>query len=274
MANSANIGEMQGNITLAEDGDIAVITLGNEVRANAIDLRFCEGMLGALSHIHAGGTSRVAVIRASGRIFSAGGNLPQILDGLDRSDRFLESLISALHTVILAIRRLPIPVIASVQGPAAGAGFSLAMACDFVVASNAARFVVGYGALGTSCDGGLSYHLTRRLGPARALELLLMREALGAEEAASWGLVQEVATPSSLTEHTLAMARKIAQLPGSAVREMKHLVGLASGDNLEQHLESEKQAFLRCASTDEFYRRVAGFVARQDRVAGSSAPSA
>ncbi|WP_206996449.1 enoyl-CoA hydratase/isomerase family protein [Trinickia mobilis] len=261
---------MQNNITLTSRDDLAVITLGNEAQANAIDLEFCDGMLRALSDIEAREKYRAVVLRATGRIFSAGGNLVQILDGLQRSDGFLEALISALNAVILTLRRLPIPVIASVQGAAAGAGFSLAMACDLVVASRAARFVVGYGKLGTSTDGGLSFHLARRLGAARALQLLLVSDSLNAEEASSLGLVQCVADPASLEEATLAMARNVMDLPPSAVSEMKSLVGMASEDGLERHLENEKQAFLRCASTEAFYQRVAGFVGRSGSPRNSS----
>ena len=110
---------MQSEITLTEEGDIAIITLANESQANAIDLKFCEGMLAALEEIRSSGMYRVVVLRATGRIFLAGGHLAQILGGLRNSDRFLESLLSELHAVILAMRRLPVPVIASVQGAAA-----------------------------------------------------------------------------------------------------------------------------------------------------------
>ena len=110
---------MQSNITLTSHDDLAVITMGNEARANSIDLEFCDAMLRALSEIEAQDKHRAVVLRATGRIFSSGGNLVQILGGLHRSDSFLETLISALNSVILALRRLPVPVIASVQGAAA-----------------------------------------------------------------------------------------------------------------------------------------------------------
>ena len=144
----------------------------------------------------------------------------------------------------------------------AGAGFSLAMACDLVVASRSARFVVGYGKLGTSTDGGLSFHLARRLGVARALQLLLVTNSLSAEEATSLGLVQCLAHPPALEEATLTMARDVMDLPPSAVREMKSLVSQASEHGLAQHLEDEKRAFLRCASSETFHQRVAEFVER------------
>jgi 2-(1,2-epoxy-1,2-dihydrophenyl)acetyl-CoA isomerase len=255
---------MQSKITLSSCEDLAVVTLGNEARANAIDHEFCTGLLSALADIEAHGKYRAVVLRATGGIFSAGGNLVRILEGLQRSDDSLETLIRVLNELILKLRRLPIPVIASVQGAAAGAGFSLAMACDLVVASSAAQFVVGYGKLGTSTDGGLAFHLARRLGSARALEILLTRDSLNAEEASLFGLVQAVVDPDSLEEATFAFARRVMDVPPAAVSEMKALVGNASENGLERHLEHEMQAFLRCASTEAFRQRVAAFVGRSE----------
>lgn len=254
--------KMERKVTLASTGDIALVTLENQAGANTIDRVFCQEMLGALQEIEKSPTFRVVILRARGKIFSAGGDLAQILEGLHRADSFLESLISELHATIMAIRRLPIPVIASVQGAAAGAGFSLAMACDMVVASRAARFVAGYAKLGTSSDGGLSFHLARRLGAARALDIMLAQDSLSADEARHLALVQSVAYPAFLEETSLALARKLSDLPAAAVRETKSLVGMAAEDALERHLEQEKQAFLRCASTEAFAERVARFVAR------------
>jgi 2-(1,2-epoxy-1,2-dihydrophenyl)acetyl-CoA isomerase len=253
---------MERKITLTSAGDIALVTLENQAGANTIDRVFCGELLGALRKIEKSPAFRVVILQARGKIFSAGGDLAQILDGLRRADSFLESLISELHAAIMAICRLPIPVIASVQGAAAGAGFSLAMACDLVVASRSARFVAGYAKLGTSSDGGLSFHLTRRLGTARALEIMLTQDSLNADEARQLGLVQSIADPYTLDDTTLALARKLIDLPAAALRETKALVGMAGEDKLEQHLEQEKQAFLRCASTEAFAERVAKFVAR------------
>jgi 2-(1,2-epoxy-1,2-dihydrophenyl)acetyl-CoA isomerase len=252
--------QMDNKVTCMSIGDIAVITMGNDEQANAIDLPFCDAMLRALGDIERSGRYCAVILRATGNIFCAGGNLARILDGLERSDGSIESLIDALNAVILAIRRLRIPVIASVQGAAAGAGFSLAMACDLVVASRAARFVVGYAKLGTSTDGGLSFHLAARLGAAKALHVLLVRDALGADDASAMGLVQHVTESAELGQVTLAIAQKISELPPLAVSQMKSLVGMASEGGLQQHLEHEKRAFLKCVATKEFHQRVAAFV--------------
>jgi 2-(1,2-epoxy-1,2-dihydrophenyl)acetyl-CoA isomerase len=251
---------MANTITLSQTDDIAIVTMRNSEQTNTIDMPFCEGLLKALNDVKISRQYRAVVLRAEGRVFSAGGDLAQILEGLDKHDGSLEALISALHAAILAIRVLPLPVIGSVQGAAAGAGFSLAMACDAVVAVNTAKFVVGYPKLGTSSDGGLSFQLTRRLGPARALDIFLRKEPLSAEEASSLGLVQRVTDPSSLEETVFELAKTMSDLPSAAFTEIKSLIGSLSDDGLEQHLEREKQAFLRCASTVEFRANVTQFV--------------
>ncbi|MFM0097162.1 enoyl-CoA hydratase/isomerase family protein [Paraburkholderia nemoris] len=251
---------MANNITLSQTDDIVIVTVSNNEQANTIDISFCEELLSALDDVEISQQYRAVILRAKGSVFSAGGDLAQILECLDKGDGSLEALISAFHAVILAIRRLPLPVIASVQGAAAGAGFSLAMACDAVVAANTAKFVVGYPRLGTSSDGGLSYQLTRRLGPARALDIFLRKEALSAAEAQSLGLVQRLTDPSSLEDTAFELAKTMSNHPSVTVAEIKSLIGALSDDGLEQHLEREKQAFLRCASMAGFRTSVAQFV--------------
>ena len=251
---------MANNITLSETDDIVIVTMCNDEQANTIDMSFCEGLLKALNDVKSSQQHKAVVLQAKGSLFSAGGDLAQILERLDEGNGSLETLIDAFHTVILAIRRLPLPVIASVQGPAAGAGFSLAMACDAVVAVNTAKFVVGYPKLGTSSDGGLSFQLTRRLGPAQALDIFLRKEPLIAEEAKLLGLVQRVTDAASLDDTAFELAKMMSSYPSVAFAEIKSLIGTLSDDGLEQHLEREKQAFLRCASMVEFRTSVAQFM--------------
>ena len=242
------------------DLNVAIVTMDNGRQANTIDIPLCEGIVQALTSIESSPQCRAVVLRGTGSVFSAGGDLARILAGMARTDGFLESLISAFHAAILAIRHLKVPVVASVQGAAAGGGFSLAMTCDVVVAARTARFVVGYPKLGTSSDGGLSFQLARRLGAAGALDVFLLRDSLSAEEASSLGFVQRVTDLASLEVTSLGVARQFAGYPPTAVAEIKSLVGLLWDDGLRQHLEHEKQAFLRCTSTEVFRQQVAQFV--------------
>lgn len=252
--------QMTNNVTLNQTDDIAIVTMCNNEHANTIDVSFCEGLLKALNEVKSSRQARAVVLRAEGSLFSAGGNLAEILQRLDEGHGSLEVLIDAFHEVILTIRALPLPVIASVHGPAAGAGFSLAMACDAVVAVNTAKLVIGYPKLGTSSDGGLSFQLTRRLGPARAFDIFLRKDPLTAEEASSLGLVQRVTDAASLDDTAFELAKAMSSYPSFAIAEIKSLISGLSDESLEQHLDREKQAFLRCASTAEFRAGVENFV--------------
>jgi 2-(1,2-epoxy-1,2-dihydrophenyl)acetyl-CoA isomerase len=250
-------------IVSKEEGGIVVFTLDVPQQLNPISLALMDAMNEALDALPAH-DSRVLVIRANGKGFSAGGDMTAIEKGLT-APSVIEALIDGLHRCVLALRRLPLPVIASVNGAAAGAGFSLAMICDHVIAARAAKFVVAYPQLGTSSDGGLSYTLRHKLGASKALEVMLLQNALSAEQAAQLGLVNTVVDDDKLQDETLATARRIAALPPHAVRELKQLVTDIDDEALERQLDLEKEAFLRCARTADFRERVEAFLTRQRR---------
>ncbi len=244
-----------------EEGGIVVFTLDVPKQLNPIGYALMDAMNAALDEApwH---DARVLVIRANGKGFSAGGEMATIEKGLT-APSVLAGLIDRLHQCVLALHRLPLPVIASVNGAAAGAGFSLAMACDIIVAARSARFIVAYPQLGTSSDGGLSYTLTRRLGPSKSLEIMLLGNQLSAEEAQKLGLVAAVTDDDRLVDETMAAARRIAQLPPHSVRELKQLVADLDDEAFEDQLNLEKEAFLRCARTPEFREKVEAFLVRQ-----------
>ena len=133
------------------------------------------------------------------------------------------------------------------------------LADQLIVATNA-RFVVAYPALGTSSDGGLSHFLSKRLGAVKALEIVLGSGAINAAEAQALGLVVRVVEDGSLDAETIAYAAKIAQLAPQSVREFKRLIGGAEDHGLEAQLDREREAFLRCARTEDFRNRVGAFL--------------
>jgi 2-(1,2-epoxy-1,2-dihydrophenyl)acetyl-CoA isomerase len=171
-------------------------------------------------------------------------------------------IIDAFHDAVLALVRLPVPVVVAVQGAAAGGGFSLAMAADLVVAAQSSRFVVAYPQLGTSTDGGLSWQLQQRLGPARALALLALPGPITAAAALALQLVHQVVDDDALQREALRLAHGLAEVPPQAMRELKALVYAPSIDRLAQQLAREKAAFQRCAATADFAARVAAFARR------------
>lgn len=244
-------------------GGVATLTLGEPGKASVITLDTGRALQQALQHAGENPDLRVLVLRSAGKSFCAGGDIAAIQSTLEDSDRLLGAVIDAFHGAILMLRRLPVPVIGSVHGAAAGGGFSLALACDLLIAASSARFVVAYPALGTSSDGGLSHFLRQRLGAARAMDIVLAAGGLSAQDALALGLVSKLVDEAQLDAETAAFAARIAALPPQPAREFKRLIGGAEDAELESRLALEKLAFLRCARTEDFRNRVAAFLARR-----------
>jgi len=249
-------------VTIERDEGIVFLTMDALPKPSTVDVVLCEALLSALTEIAQTPSDRVVVVRGAGNVFSAGGNLQYIEQTLSDPDALLAPLIEQFHRTVLALVRLPQPVIASVHGAAAGAGFSLAMACDLVVAARSARFVIGYPKIGAPCDGGLSFQLTSRLGRQRALNAFLLTETLDAEKAMEWGIVDVLAEDAALAAQTRATALQLAAHPVQAVSEVKTLLRQAADGEFQAHLQREKAAFLRCAATADFRKRIADFNAR------------
>ena len=242
---------------------VVTLSMATPGKPSVVTQESAMAMQQALAEVAAMPQARVLVLRSAGKSFNAGGDLKAIDSTLVDSDRLLGAIIDAFHASILALRRLPIPVIGSVYGAAAGGGFSLALACDQLIVASNARFVVAYPALGTSSDGGLSHFLTKRLGAAKALEIVLGSGAINAAEAQALGLAVKVVDDASLDAETAAYAAKIAQLAPQSVREFKRLIAGAEDDGLEAQLAREREAFLRCAKTEDFRKRVGAFLQKR-----------
>lgn len=244
---------------------VAVLTLDRPDQLNSINRELAVELSAALAEVHGAERIRVVVLRANGPSFCGGGDIGAMAEHLADLPQFIAELIDAFHVAIVALRRLPVPVIAAVQGAAAGGGFSLAMACDFVLAARSARFVVAYPKLGVSSDGGLSHHLGRRLGAGRALDALLLGDVLSAEEGHALGLVTRIVEDDQLDAASLALARKLAGLPAQAVREFKCLISEHDLDDLVRQLDRERAAFLRCTVADDVRARILAFVDKRRR---------
>ena len=254
---------MSAEISLShDDHGLYTLSMGQPGKASVVTLDSSRAMTQALRQVHEDKNARVLVLRSAGKSFNAGGDIAAISSTLVDSDRLLGAIIDAFHESILALRRLSVPVIGSVHGAAAGGGFSLALACDQLVAGKSTRFVTAYPALGTSSDGGLSHYLTRRLGSMKALEIVL-GGPLGAAEAQALGLVAKLVDDANLEAETLAYAKHIALLAPQSVRAFKHLIGSAEDGALEAQLARERAAFLGCARTEDFRNRVQAFLQKR-----------
>ncbi|MES2974124.1 MAG: enoyl-CoA hydratase-related protein [Pseudomonadota bacterium] len=239
------------------------LTLNRPDRLNALDSHMAAVLRDEIARAGVNPAVRVVVLRGAGRSFCAGGDVAAMHAHRDNLPGFIEATIDPFHECVLGLQRLPMPVVACAHGALAGGGFSLAMACDFVVAARSARFVVAYPALGAPADGGLSFFLTQRLGHARGLEALTTGGRITADKAQQLGLVNRVADDGELQQQTDLWVAEMLALPEQSLRELKQLVAAQSFDALKAHLYREKAAFLRCAATPDFAARVSAFSERR-----------
>lgn len=251
-------------VTVERAGNgVVTLTMRASGRMPVLSLESGRALGDVLEPLAADAAVRVVVLRGENGQFCAGGDIAAIRDALPDPDRLLGPIIDGLHRTVRNLRALSQPVIASVAGSAAGGGMSLAVACDLIVAASNARFVVGYPALGTSSDGGLSYTLARRIGANRAMDVILARGLLDAVTAEAWGLVARLAEPAALEQDTAAYAALLAKQPPQVLREFKQLLGDAAEPELSARLDAERAAFLRCAKTEDFAKRVNAFLEKK-----------
>ena len=186
------------------DGEIGTLTLDRPDAFNAMSPEMIGEMTVAFAWLADRAPLRALIVTGAGKAFCAGGDVNWFEQGVQSEEIDLPSQVrrgaEALHTAIVDLRRIPYPVIGAVNGPAAGAGFSLALACDIRIASEAAFFACAYGRIGASPDGGMTYFLPRVVGPSRALELLLEDPNMKAADALAEGLVAEVVAPDELMD--------------------------------------------------------------------------
>lgn len=255
---------MNDSVQLAAAGGIATLTLNRPQVMNALD----AGMIGRLrelcERVRDDGSVRCVVLRGAGPAFLAGGDVSMFHANLPRLPPLVEALARELNGAILALRRAPKPVLASVHGAVAGAGVSLLAAADLAIAADDTRFTLAYGRLGASPDGGATYFLPRLLGARRALEIALLPDRFDARRAQQLGLVNWVVAGARLAAETEAIARRLASGPTLASGETKALFNRSFDATLEDQLEAEALAFARCAGTADFAEGVNAFIAKRE----------
>jgi 2-(1,2-epoxy-1,2-dihydrophenyl)acetyl-CoA isomerase len=247
------------------DGEIGTMTLNRPDAFNAMSPEMIGELTVAFAWLADRAPLRALIITGAGKAFSAGGDVNWFQKGVDSEEIDLPSEVrrgaEVLHQAIVDMRRIPYPVVAAVNGPAAGAGFSLALACDTRIASEAAFFACAYGRIGASPDGGMTYFLPRVVGPSRALELLLEDPNLSAEDAQAEGLVREVVPAEELMERARAKAEKLAAMSPHYVRMAKLLCGVSIENSLTDHLQLERHGIADSMATEDLRSGVAAFFA-------------
>lgn len=242
---------------------IATLTINRPKVLNALDVPTARAFLQAVRKVTTTEGVRCIVLSGSGRAFMAGGDVVAFGANPERAAEVVHDLLDALHPALMALREAPAPVIAAVRGVAAGAGFSLVLGADLVVAEAGARFVVAYDRIGTSPDCGGTWALPRKVGRTKAMELLLLGDALTAEEARAAGIVNKVVPAEDLDAEALALAKRIASGPTQAQGAVRALIDGALDRPFAAHLEAERASFIRMTGTRDFREGVSAFLEKR-----------
>ena len=241
-------------------GAIALVTLARPETGNTMDLDLLTALGDRLDDAAAAPWARALVLTGAGRAFSLGGDVGGfggLLDaGEDVAVEHLGRSIDALARAIGLLRASPVPTVAAIGGQAAGAGLSLALACDFRVMSARAALNVAYGALGASPDGGMTWLLPRLVGPARAVQLLIEQPVIRAERALAERLVDDVVPRDEALDAALARAAKLAALAPHVVRAARALVDRAHTVTLADQMACERDWFEAGVRTLDLQRAV------------------
>jgi 2-(1,2-epoxy-1,2-dihydrophenyl)acetyl-CoA isomerase len=245
-------------------GTVATVTLNRPEARNALDVATKQGLLDALRRCASDPQIRAVLLTGAGRAFSAGQDLREHAGDLTQpgAGSPLATMREHYNPIILTLAGMPKPVVAALPGVAAGAGASLAFACDFRLAASSATLLLAFARVGLTGDSGVSWTLPRLVGTGRAAELLMLAEPLPAGRALQLGLVTEVVDDGDLAAHAARFAARLASGPTAAYAAIKESLAFAAGHSLEQALDKETALQERLSQTEDHQAAVRAFLAK------------
>ncbi len=247
---------------------VATITLNRPEAMNSLDIATKELLLETVRAVADDPAARCVVLTGTGRAFCTGQDLKEHIRILESesSDALFRTVDEHYNPIVTALAGMAKPVIAAVNGVAAGAGASLAFACDLRIVADTAGFNLAFANVALSCDTGASYHLQRLVGRARALELLYFPRTVKADEALALGLATSVVPAGDLADEARSLAVRLAAGPTVALGAMRQSVAYAAGHSFEEALEFESAMMTKTGATADHRAAVASFVAKEKPV--------
>src|SRR5215468_71071 len=256
---------MYEHIQVSEADGIATITLCRPERLNTFIGHMRRDLAEALEHAGSDRSCRVVIITGAGRAFCAGGDIAFMADLMQRRDaEEFSRILGAGRRVILAIRQMTKPVIASINGPASGAGCNLALACDLRIASSNATFSQSFTKVGLHPDWGGTYFLPRLVTPNKACEMFFLGESIDADEALRLGIVNQLVAAEELESATRTLAEKLRAAAPIALAAAKHAVYTSNAADLDEMLRYETEVQLRCFQSHDGHEGIRAFLEKRE----------
>ena len=247
---------------------IATLTMNRPEARNALSMDMRSELCNALHDVEIDASVRCVVLKGAGDHFMAGGDVKGMGETIKKSaDEIKKEFmlrIHDLHPIMFAMRRMPKPIIASCRGAAAGAGVSMALACDLVIAAEDAFFTLAYCKIGTSPDGSSSFHLPRAVGIKRAMEIALLGDRFSAQTAKDIGMINFVVPNDELESETQKLATRLAAGPTHVYGNTKALFYRSLESEFESQLQAEAEYFSDCVSRPDFKEGVTAFIEKRE----------
>jgi 2-(1,2-epoxy-1,2-dihydrophenyl)acetyl-CoA isomerase len=256
---------MESAVLQSREGSVGVITLNRPAQYNVISQEVALGLRSAIREYSDDDAVRAVVLTGNGNAFCGGGDIRFMNTAREerRTVESFETLFPLLHGAIIAMREMPKPVVAALNGVAAGGGLGLALACDFRIASPKVSLLTAFLGIGASPDSSSSFFLPRYVGIGRATELFLRNKPVGAEEALSLGLLNAVVPPEKVLDEAKVLAQELAQGPTGAFGRTKQLLNQSFSTSLQDHLHDEARLITISGSTSDFAEGLTAFLGKR-----------
>jgi 2-(1,2-epoxy-1,2-dihydrophenyl)acetyl-CoA isomerase len=242
---------------------VAHVTLNRPEAANSVNEEMAKDLMHAALRCDEDPEIRAVLISGAGKIFSGGGDLKAFSAKGNQLPSYLKEVATYFHAAISRLTRMDAPTIVAVHGAVAGAGMSIAVACDFVIASETTQFIVAYTRVGLTPDGSLTYFLPRIIGLKRALELTLTNRMFSAQEALQWGLITQIVPDNELLSQARTIAVQLAAGPTRAYGGTKRLLHSGWAETLETQMEHESREIARSAHTADAHEGITALLEKR-----------